>query len=689
MRQQLFCCLKNTVPTEPNRLTLVRAVKRDPGAALQAAQKNGIAFECVEKTDCPHCKAVVPLAHAQPLSSVLCPSCGGKMLVPGRVGGFFLYARIGEGAMGSIYRATDESLKREVAVKVVRGCHVADPKSCERLRREACAAGKLNHPRVAQVYALNFSNGHPYLVMELVDGQDFAQKQQREGRIDERVVLRMALDVADGLSAIDREGLVHGDIKPGNIVLDRDGNAKLVDFGLSGMTRHDGSGIFVGTPEYIAPELLRGEADTHRSDIYSFGATLYHLLSGRPPLDGETSSDVLKARLLRQPVPLIAHTRYVSLPTRKLIMKMIEGDPAKRPANSDVIAADIREALAQLESTGPAPSIAARLARRFVGWLRLPLRPLFAASKPRRYSTMTVILGLIAGIELLVAVKQHSFSLTWAWLRREVAGFSPAFSSDGHDRQTQAQPDAAPVREEAGHADLTTMPLYQPHRAFELAVPESEVLFTAEANPVWQSINLGVSTQRGSTLKMDGALIVQGAGKDMWKGYDRCRFVWTKAARDYALSAQVMAIADNGAFDITGLLVKGPDPALGPGLLFGFLGSGELFLQIREPGNRAAVVKRSERPYKLPRHLRFIRRGRVFEAYCSADGRAWTFFSACELELPPDNTIGFAVSAQDPDALATAKFASVRLLTPGLPLAARTNALPAVLRTPVRAAPKK
>lgn len=135
------------------------------------AQKTGIIFEGAAATTCLRCKAVVPLTNALPLSTLLCPSCGAKVFVPGRVGGFLLREHIGDGEMGSIYRATDESLNRDVAVKLVRGCHADDPESCERLRREARAAGKLNHPRVAHVYALNFSNGQPYLVMELVTGK--------------------------------------------------------------------------------------------------------------------------------------------------------------------------------------------------------------------------------------------------------------------------------------------------------------------------------------------------------------------------------------------------------------------------------------------------------------------------------------------------------------------------------------
>ena len=343
--------------------------------------------------------------------------------------------------MGAIYRATDESLGRDVAVKLVRGCRADDPESFERLRREACAAGKLNHPRVAQMYALNFSNGHPYLVMELVTGQDFAQKMQSEGRIEEGVVLRMALDVAEGLSALNREGLVHGDIKPANIVMDRDGNAKLVDFGLSGMTRGDGRGVIVGTPDYIAPELLRGAADTHRSDIYSLGATLYHLLSGRPPLEGKTSVDVLKARLFQQPVPLGTYASHVSLTTRKLVMRMLECNPEKRPVNSDAVAADIREARARLNAP---PTVTTRIGvsvflRRFFAHRSLPRRAQPAKKESRRHAYVIGVLCLVAVVAFLFALRDQSYVQTLEWLRRDVAGLMKTWALRVSPSQTRAE----------------------------------------------------------------------------------------------------------------------------------------------------------------------------------------------------------------------------------------------------------
>lgn len=672
---------------EPNKPFILRPVNRDPVAGQKETQKTGILFECVAQANCPHCSALVPLPNAEPLSSLPCPTCGGNIFVPGRVGGFLLYEHIGEGKMGTVYRATDEALTRDVAVKLVLGCHADDPEFCERLRREACAAGKLNHPRVAQVYALNFSNGHPYLVMELVTGQDFAQKLACEGRIDERTVLRMALDVADGLSALNREGLIHGDIKPGNIVLDRDGNAKLVDFGLSGMKRHDGRGALVGTPDYIAPELLRCAADTHRSDIYSLGATLYHLLSGRPPFDGETPADVLKARLLRPPVSLGTYAPHVSLATQNMVMRMLELNPEKRPLHSDAIAAEIRESLAQLDAQPPVAPSALDVVRRIFAYLWLLLRERTEASSSRRHVLVPCILALVAVIELLVAVRKQSFDRTFEWVRHEVASRIKTMALPASQPQPEA---AAPVREVADRTEASSLLISRPQNQPqpEAVVPVGDV-FTTEANVVWKSLNLGLNTQRGSTMQVGGTLMIQGAGTDMWKGFDRCRFVWTKASGNYAFSAQVKVIANKNSIAITGMLVKGDDPALGPGLLFGFLGSGELFLQIRDPNNKTVIVRRSGQPIQLPHYLKLIRLGNVFEASISDNGHAWAPFAACELDLPSCNTLGFSVSAQDPDVLVTAKFANIRLLKPRLDVAAHASDAPAATNPPASDAREK
>lgn len=615
---------------------------------------------------------------------IVCPACGGKALVPGRLGGFLLHARIGEGEMGTVYRATDETLNREVAVKLVSRCDVDNPQSRERLLREACAAGKVNHPRIAQVYALNFSNGYPYLVMELVTGEDFARKLARDGALDEETVLRMALDVADGLSALNREGLVHGDIKPGNIVIDRDGNAKLVDFGLSGMTRFDGAGTLVGTPDYIAPELLRGAADTHRSDLYSLGATLYHLLSGHLPHEGETPSDFLKAKTFLPPTPLKKYVPGVSPLTQKMVMRMLAHDPEDRQADSDAVLREIRRALDCLNlrralSQPGAPSALRRFFTRLgksvpvqiLSRLRLPhLSAVFL----RRTALSAVVCVFVAAIVYLFLANDRLSATATAWFRREVAN---RFLPPPKKKKVPARVwrDITPV------AAAAVLPVPLPvHQTAAEGVPPQP--FTTETDSTWQSTNLGGQTSRGSTMQKGGLLIIQGTGTDMWKGYDNCRFVWTPVYGDYAFSAQIQMTANTHPSATSGLLVRGRLPTTGAGLFFGVLGTGELVLQVRRPAvhteparrfglsiqappdNDTELICRSGNTVPIPCHIQLVRHENLFTAKVSSNGRDWTPFASCKLPLPERNTVGFSVSSQLPDTLATAKFANIHLMTP-------------------------
>lgn len=310
----------------------------------------GILAESLAEGTCPKCGKVVELGGAMPLSDTTCPGCGAKFMVPGKLAGFTLLDRIGAGEMGEIYRARDESLDREVAIKVVLADRAEESTLHERLSREARAAARLSHPHVAQVHALGFSNGHPYLVMELVRGEDMDVMLRKNGPVEERMAMRTAAEVTEGLVALHREGLTHGDIKPGNIILDREGSAKLVDFGLSGMSRRDGSRAIVGTPQYIAPEILRGSPDTPQTDIYSLGATLYHLLAGKPPFEGPTPQEVARARLLNPAEPISKHRPLLAPGTQRIVMKMIEADPARRYKDGKSLLADIRDVRKLLDS---------------------------------------------------------------------------------------------------------------------------------------------------------------------------------------------------------------------------------------------------------------------------------------------------------------------------------------------------
>ena len=619
--------------------SILRAVQSESTEKSVKFQKTGIILKCVKKRQCPFCKGVVILENEAPLSMLVCSHCGEKIMVPGRIDNFLIHGYVGEGEMGSIYRATDESLGREVAIKVVRGCHADDPAQLERLRREACAAGKLNHPRVAQVYALNFSNRQPYLVMELVAGLNFSQKLANESRIEEEEVLRMALDVAEGLSALHREGLVHGDIKPANIVLDRDGNAKLVDFGLSGMMRHDGYGNLVGTPHYLAPEILLGSADSHRTDLYSLGGTLYYLICGRLPFDGDSPEETLKARLKNDPIPLENFAPLVSSATCSMVMRLLSRKPESRYKDSDALAEDIKAALKNLKTpmvekfTEPSSPV-------IEGKKQVQkLTPVVPSSESRSKGRMFVVslLLFIALVELAVAFKQQSFSETWKWMRDDVGGWFKGVVTSFRNSDSAIN-------------------------GFGL---------------VWHSTSQGVSANhRGSTMLFGEDLLVQGSGSDMWMGEENYRFFWTKFLENFSFSTKVLAISSENDFDISGLLVKNEDLNNASGVLFGFLGYGNLFLQIRREGKTANMIKCSKEIIDPPVYLKIERSGIMYTASTSADGTEWSEFAKCDTDLHDVNTIGLVVSSENEESMASAKFTDITLISMPSQIPVLTNAIP-------------
>lgn len=632
----------------------IRAIPRTSlDAPVSEGALDAIYLDPVTDIRCPFCNIKFPLEAHPPLKYVTCGTCGKQVLAPGRLGTFLLHDHIGDGEMGSIYRATDESLEREVAIKVVRLGQADEPGSRERLAREACAAGKLNHPRVAQVYALNFANGHPYLVMELVSGQDLARIFDSEGPLAERSLLRMALDVAEGLSALYREGLVHGDIKPANIVLDRDGNAKLVDFGLSGMKRQDSQGNFIGTPFFIAPELLRGLPDTHQSDLYSLGATLYYLLSGHLTHEGDTPAELLKARVSEAPVPLEKRLLHPSQATCRLIMRLIDSSPTKRPANSEVVAAEIRDALALLDST-PQPVSAALFTRicRIILRMRLPRLPRRQAHVRRRRYVFDTLLIVALCASLIGFVIVHPSCEKG---RANILEFLERHHVT-HDGLTTWWQDAR-TRIGAWTRGHAKKPIERP-----VIDPDPHVVFTLANGGTWFTMPLGTEPQRGSVMHISGTLVLQGAGAGMWEGKDNCRYVWTGAAGSYECSAMLLAYAAQDPLAMTGLLIKGDDPEQGDGLFFGVLGNGDLALQLRLENGGRPVIKR-EPPRTSPwRYLGIARSGDTFTARISDDGQTWQDIATCSLSLPDDTSVGFVVTPHAVHTLATAKFAHIRLV---------------------------
>lgn len=307
----------------------------------------------VTEITCSKCVGVIDVADVEPFAKVECADCGNWETVPVRLGQFLLLDLIGTGGMGGVYYAKDESLSRFVAIKVMLKSLSENREFVASFRHEAQAVAKLNHPNIVQIYSFGETKGQLYIVMELVSGQRFDNMLAERKQLDQVLVMHVALDVAKGLSAADEIGLIHGDIKPENILLDEKMQAKLVDFGLATYADQAAVKGIWGTPYYIAPEKVKGQKADVRSDIYSLGATFYHALAARPPFEGKTPIQVVKARLYSLPEQLHVLCPKINKDVEAIISRMLEPDPSKRYPTYASLISDIRKALAKL---GPSRS---------------------------------------------------------------------------------------------------------------------------------------------------------------------------------------------------------------------------------------------------------------------------------------------------------------------------------------------
>src|ERR1041385_624837 len=228
------------------------------------------------------------------------------MPISAKVGHFNLLEEIGRGGMGSVFRAFDPSLNREVAIKVLRPDLASDPKFLNDFLQEARAAASISHPHIVQIHFVGEDNAQYYIVMELVKGRTLREMIEKDGPLGEEHALEIAIDVAEGLRAGYKNQMIHGDIKPANIMLSEEAGGKVLDFGLAKLanveiTEQD---EVWGSPHYISPERVGQKAEDFRSDVYSLGATLFHALTGRPPFDADTPEKLATMRLNEKP-PLL------------------------------------------------------------------------------------------------------------------------------------------------------------------------------------------------------------------------------------------------------------------------------------------------------------------------------------------------------------------------------------------------
>ena len=367
-------------------------------------------------------------------------------MLPERFGRYEVIDEIGDGAMGRVYRAWDPAVNRLVAVKTIKTEYLTRDTADEYLRRfhrEAQSAGGLNHPAIVRVFDL----GNDYLVMELVEGRTLHRVIRDEGRLAPPETLRLLAPVADAVDHAHRAGIVHRDIKPANIMVQPDGQPKLMDFGVakieaSVMTT---AGQVLGSPSYMSPEQIAGLDVTGRSDLYSLAVVAYEMLTGQPPFQGRTITQVIYKVMHEAPPP--PRQWNAALPARYdgVFARALSKDPAARfPTAGELVAAlDIQEleyALSEAAESRPSTTVGATPGDDVPTMLAsAPPRPAAEATKDHRRLALGAA-GLLAA--LLVA---------WLGLRRapadpvEAPGPSPAPASPVAARATPAPVAATPA----------------------------------------------------------------------------------------------------------------------------------------------------------------------------------------------------------------------------------------------------
>jgi serine/threonine protein kinase len=326
-------------------------------------------------------------------------------------GPYTIVSRLGEGGMAVVYKGFQESLNRYVAIKVLRGELARDQQFIARFRREALAAARLNHPSILHVYDAGMAHGVYYIVMDYAPGGTLKEL-IRQGPMSAERAASFVAPIAEALDYAHRQGLVHRDVKPTNILLTEDGRPLLTDFGIAkALYEHSQltqSGTSIGTPDYMAPEQIRGEPVDGRTDIYALGIVLYEMLAGHVPFRAKTAAALLYQHMNEQPPPL----RSLNIDVPFWIQAVLDRALAKRPQDRFQHAGEFAQALRQQYMPGPAvrppesrPATPLPRARRAATPPPRPPRPSTAsrtAAKPRNKGLVWILVGAVVVVLLVV-----------------------------------------------------------------------------------------------------------------------------------------------------------------------------------------------------------------------------------------------------------------------------------------------
>ncbi len=380
--------------------------------------------------ECPTCGTLIDISDEQPLALRHCPNCGAAMRVRRIFNHFELQEVLGAGGMGAVYRAHDQNLNRAVALKLLRAEHSQNPALIESFAKEAAITASISHPHVVKVYSTGIDHGIFYIAMELVSKGSLEELMSLQGKIGESQVLEVGIQIAQGLNAAFQKGLIHRDVKPGNILFSDAHNAKIVDFGLAVLQEHanaDGAAVW-GTPYYVAPEKLDTTPhEDFRSDMYSLGATLFHAAAGRPPFEAETASMVTLKHLKSQVVSLQAFAPEVSSATAYIINKTLHKDPAERYASYDELIEHLQYARSELLGTTQAKvrkPIVAKDDDRAMRWVTIGTAALVVATGVTLFNFRDQVFGPRVRPDSVAAAKVAGpeFDAAYQKARAQIAG---------------------------------------------------------------------------------------------------------------------------------------------------------------------------------------------------------------------------------------------------------------------------
>ena len=289
-------------------------------------------------------------ADLEPLATLPCSKCGHPVMMPLQLRQFELRSIIASGGMGTVYRAFDVALHREVAVKLMKPELVADAEAMDAFYREARAAAALNHTNIIHIYVFDQHDGHNYLAMELADSGSLDRRIESEGRVPELEVLDVGIKMASALATALKHNLLHRDIKPGNVLFNDEGEPKLIDFGLAKKAEdgHEYEATIWGTPYYVAPEKVRRRGEDFLSDMYSLGGTLYHALTGRVPFEAPTVEEVVAAHVHTALMPPNQIAPDITQPTSDAIVCAMAKEPRDRFPSYDELIMALTAARSQL-----------------------------------------------------------------------------------------------------------------------------------------------------------------------------------------------------------------------------------------------------------------------------------------------------------------------------------------------------